>query len=83
MNAAVMKKFVGRLVKDVNHEVFLILDNLKLHHSNPVKKCLEEHKDLIEVFYLPAYCPELNPYEYLENELKTSVYSAEPVRTRT
>jgi transposase len=43
---------------------------------------LEENKDLIEVFYLPAYCPELNPDEYLNNDLKTQVYSAEPARTR-
>ena len=82
MNATIMKKFLARLVKDVDRKVFLILDNLKVHHSNPVRKWLEEHKDRIEVFYLPAYCPELNPDEYLNNDLKTSVYSAEPVRTR-
>ena len=82
MNASIMKKFLARLVKDVDRKVFLIVDNLKVHHSKLVQEWLEEHKHLIEVFYLPAYCPELNPDEYLNNDLKTNVYSAEPARTR-
>ena len=82
MNASIMKKFLTRLVKDVDRKVFLIVDNLKVHHSKLVQEWLEAHKHLIEVFYLPAYCPELNPDEYLNNDLKTNVYSAEPARTR-
>jgi len=60
----------------------LILDNLRVHYSKPVKEWLEEHKEQIEVFYLPAYCPELNPDEYLNNDLKTGVFQGEPARTR-
>jgi len=83
MNAAVMKKFLRRLVKDAGRKVFLIVDNLKVHHSKPVKEWLASHQEQIEVFYLPAYCPELNPDEYLNNDLKSGVYGAEAVRTRT
>ena len=36
---------------------------------------LEEHKERIEVFYLPAYSPELNPDEYLNNDLKQTIAS--------
>jgi len=82
MNAAVMKKFLQRLVKDAGRKVFLIVDNLKVHHSKPVKEWLAVHHEQIEVFYLPAYCPELNPDEYLNNDLKSGVYGAEAVRTR-
>lgn len=82
MNAAVMKKFLQRLVKDAGRKVFLIVDNLKVHHSKPVKEWLALHQEQIEVFYLPAYCPELNPDEYLNNDLKSGVYGAEAVRTR-
>jgi transposase len=82
MNAAVMKKFLQRLVKDAGRKVFLIVDNLKVHHSKPVKEWLAVHQEQIEVFYLPAYCPELNPDEYLNNDLKSGVYGAEAVRTR-
>ena len=83
MNATVMKKFLQRLVKDAARKVFLIVDNLKVHHSKPVKEWLASHPDQIEIFYLPAYCPELNPDEYLNNDLKSGVYGTESVRTRS
>ena len=46
------------------------------------------HRDRIEVFYLPRYAPELNPDEYLNNDLKGRVNAAglphntEEVRSR-
>ena len=83
MNASTMKTFLRRLVKDLDRKVFLIIDNLKVHHSKLVTQWLEEHKEQIEVFYLPAYCPELNPDEYLNNDLKTGVYGGDPARTRS
>ena len=82
MNANLMIKFLGRLVKVGGRKVFLILDNLKGHHSKPVKERLAKHQEQIEVFYLPAYCPELNPDEYLNNDLKTGVYKGELARKR-
>lgn len=33
---------------------------------------------MIQVFYLPACSPELNPYEYLNCDLKASVDSGQP-----
>ena len=36
---------------------------------------LEKKKDRIKVFYLPSYSPELNPDEYLNNDLKHRVHS--------
>ena len=50
--------------------MFLILDNLRVHHSKIVKQWLEENKSEIEVFYLPSYSPERNPDEYLNCDLK-------------
>ncbi|HHE32992.1 MAG TPA: IS630 family transposase [Chlorobaculum parvum] len=74
MNGKRLIEFMKRLVKDVGHKVILILDNLKVHHCKPVKKWLGENTDKIEVFYLPAYSPELNPDEYLNNDLKQTVH---------
>jgi len=64
-----------RLIKDAGRKVYLILDNLKVHHSAAVTDWLVEHKEKIEVFYLPSYSPELNPDEYLNNSLKGRVHS--------
>jgi transposase len=65
------------LTKDAGRKVFLILDNLKVHHSKIVQAWLEKNKEKIEVFYLPSYSPELNPDEYLNNSLKGRVHSGE------
>ena len=65
--------FMGRLIRDVRKKVFLILDNLRVHHSNKVQGWLEKHKDRIEVFYLPPYAPEYNPDELVNSDLKRAV----------
>jgi len=67
--------FMGRLVKDARRKVYLILDNLKSHHGRKVAGWLEKHKEEIAVFYLPSYCPEMNPDEYLNGDLKNRVHS--------
>jgi transposase len=82
MNAKTLIKFLKRLIKDAGRKVFLILDNLRAHHSKVVKEWLEEHKEKIELFNLPSYSPELNPDEYLNGDLKTGVHSKAPARTR-
>jgi hypothetical protein len=46
-------EFLKALIKQAGRKVFLVLDNLGVHHSKPVKKWLEEHIEQIEVFYLP------------------------------
>lgn len=75
MNSKRLITFMKRLIKDTGRKVYLILDNLKVHHSHLVSGWLEKHKDKIEVFYLPSYSPELNPDEYLNNSLKGRVHS--------
>ncbi len=82
MNADVLIDFMWHLTKDAKRKVIMILDNLKVHHSRPVKEWLEEHKSMIEVHYLPAYSPELNPNEYLNCDLKAGVHSGIPARDK-
>lgn len=82
MNADVLIDFMMRLLKDAKRKVYLILDNMRVHHAKPVKEWLEEHKKMIEVFYLPAYSPELNPDEYLNCDLKAGVHSGVPARSK-
>ncbi|PID56413.1 MAG: hypothetical protein CR986_10300 [Ignavibacteriae bacterium] len=60
MNSEILIKFIKQLIKGKTKKIFLILDNLKVHHSKLIKGWLEEHKDKIEVFYLPSYSPEKN-----------------------
>ncbi|AOU98294.1 IS630 family transposase [Acidihalobacter yilgarnensis] len=81
-NADRLIEFLEALLRDAAKKVFLILDNLRVHHSKPVKAWVEAHKDKIELFYLPSYSPELNPEERLNADLKQALYSKVPVRTK-
>ena len=81
LNAQVLITFLKRLIRDAGRKVFLILDNLRDHHAKIVQAWLEEHKEEIEVFYLPSYSPELNPDEYLNGHLKSGVHSQPPFRS--
>lgn len=73
MNADKLIDFMRRLIKDTPKKVFLILDNLRVHHSKKVAAWLEKHKDEIEVFFLPPYAPEYNPDELLNSDLKRGI----------
>ena len=74
--------FIRRLVHDSVKKVFLILDNLRVHHSKKVQTWLEKHKEEIEVFYLPLYAPEYNPDELVNSDLKRSVGSKASARSK-
>jgi transposase len=73
MNADKMIDFMRRLIRDSEKKIFLILDNLRVHHAKKVTEWLEKHKDEIEVFYLPPYAPEYNPDELLNSDLKRGI----------
>ena len=77
MNSDRLIEFLEQLIKASGTKVFLILDNLRVHHSKLVKQWLEIEKNHIEVFYLPAYSPDRNPDEYLNCDLKQGM-SAKP-----
>ena len=75
-------EFLAALIKDAGKKVFLILDNLRVHHSKLVKAWVAERKDQIEMFYLPSYSPQLNPEERLNADLKQEMGKRVPVRTK-
>jgi len=81
MTAKLLIKFMGRLTRDADRKVYLILDNLRSHHSKEVKEWVQEHNEEIAVFHLPSYSPELNPDEYLNNDLKGRVHAGVPARS--
>jgi transposase len=62
-----------RLVYDTKRKVFLVVDNLRIHHARRVSEWLMKHRDEIEVFFLPPYAPEYNPDEYLNSDLKRGI----------
>lgn len=73
--------FLARLVESHGRKVYLISDNLRVHHGKKVKAWAEERKESIELFHIPSYSPELNPDEYLNRDLKTNVHGKRAPKT--
>jgi transposase len=66
--------FLKRLIRHCSgRKVFLIVDRHPVHRSGKVSKWLAAHSEDIALFFLPAYSPELNPDELLNNAAKAGV----------
>jgi hypothetical protein len=69
MTAALFLTFLERLVGETSRKVFLIVDRLRAHEAKAVADWVAEHRDRIELYFLPRYAPEWNAEEYLNNDL--------------
>lgn len=78
-NADILIDFLGRLIKGASKKIFLILGNLRVHHSKPVRAWPAQHHGQIEMFYLPSYSPKLNPDEMANADIKQAVTKSAPV----
>jgi transposase len=82
-DAAKFIEFLTHLHRQVGKKVFVIVDNLRVHHSKIVKAWQQANNEKVELFYLPSYSPELNPDERLNADLKHAIGTKVPVRTKT
>jgi transposase len=82
MNSETFLKFLAQMIKFRKRKIILIVDNLKVHHSHLVQEWVETNKERIELVFLPAYSPQINPDEYLNNGLKQGLASKQPARDK-
>ncbi|MBX7128876.1 MAG: IS630 family transposase [Flavobacteriales bacterium] len=74
------KRFLSRSIKDAKRKVFLIVDDLRVHHAKVLAPWLLKHKERIEIFYLPSYFPEINPVEVAKADLKREMGDKPPAQ---
>ncbi len=67
-NACVGSKSNGKKKK-----ILLVLDNARYHHALLLQPWLESMSDILELFFLPAYSPDLNPIEMLWKKTRRAV----------
>lgn len=63
-------EFLQKVIDSSDKKVYMIVDNLRVHHAKLVTAWVEKHKKEIALFYLPPYSPEFNPDEYLNQDYK-------------
>ena len=54
-------------------KIFFVTDGHPAHKTKKLNEWLAENSNRIEVFFLPPYSPELNPQEYVNQDVKTNV----------
>jgi len=75
--APVCVRFLQRLIRHSRRKVFLIWDRHPVHRSATVQRWLQVNRRRIASFFLPEYSPELNPDEYLNNDVKSNAAGRE------
>ena len=80
--ASVFLQFLRRLVKQSRRKVFLIVDRHPVHRSRKVQTWLAHNAKRIRLFFLPAYSPELNPDEMVNQDVKTNAVGRQRARNR-
>ena len=63
-------EFLQKVIDSSQKKVYMIVDNLRVHHAKLVKAWVKEHEENIALFYLLPYSPEFNPDEYLNQDYK-------------
>lgn len=81
-NAEVFIRFCRRLLRQRRRRVCLIVDGHPVHRSAAVRDWLHANRRRIRMFFLPGYSPELNPDEYLNNDVKTNAVGRQRPATK-
>lgn len=82
-DAKIMCRFPDRIVGHFVRKVHLVVDRHSAHRSKTTRARLADHKDRIELHFLPSYSPELNPDELVNADLKRSLPHTHRARNQT
>ena len=69
----VVYAYVGLKSNGKKKKILLVLDNAKYHHAILLQPWLESMSDVLELFFLPAYSPDLNAIEMLWKKTRRAV----------
>jgi transposase len=73
VNSEVFIDFCKRLQHDYGDQpVFLVVDGQLSHKSKKTKEWVSSTNGQFRIFYLPAYSPQLNPDEWVWNNVKSA-----------
>jgi transposase len=65
-------RFMHRLLNQVAGKLYLIVDGHPVHRSVVAREFVSANADRLRLIRLPGYCPELNPDELLNQDVKTN-----------
>ena len=72
-----------RLLKQIDGKIYLIVDGHPVHRSGTATRFAVTHSSRLRLIQMPGYCPELNPYKLLNQDVKTNGLSKSRTTNRT
>ncbi|WP_405182122.1 IS630 family transposase [Nocardia sp. NBC_01377] len=72
-NAKAFLEFLTRLLGQHEKKIHLVVDGHPVHRSKAVTAWVADRADRIELHFLPAYAPHLNPDELVNADLKRTL----------
>jgi transposase len=72
-NSEVFETFLKQMIKYSRQKIYFVTDGHPAHKTKKLNEWLIANENRIEVFFLPPYSPELNPQEYVNQDVKTNV----------
>lgn len=81
--APVFVAFLQRLLKQIAGKIYLIVDGHPVHKSGTATRFAATHSARLQLIRMPGYCPELNPDELLNQDVKTNGLGKSRPTTRT
>jgi transposase len=83
IGATVFIEFLKRLIHGSKRMIFLIVDRHPAHRAKSVQEYLNTVSDRLRLYFLPPYAPELNPDEYVWNDLKNNAVGRMSIKSQT
>lgn len=72
-NSEVFETFLRQMMKYSRQKIYFVTDGHPAHKTKKLNEWLSVNTNKIEVFFLPPYSPELNPQEYVNQDVKTNI----------
>lgn len=82
-HAPVFLRFLRRLLRHAPGLVFLIVDRHPVHLAAEVERWVAQRPHRLRLFFLPSYSPDLNPDEFLNNDVKANALGRRRPRDAT
>jgi transposase len=79
-NATLFKEFLSDFMRYRRRPVFLVLDGHPSHKAKMISNYIQELHGKLELHFLPTYAPELNPDEFVWNNLRQNGTSKSPLK---
>jgi transposase len=79
-NAGFFKDLLRNFLKGQRRPVYLVVDKHPAHRASLISNFVQALRGRLELHFLPGYAPELNPDEFVWNDLRQRGTSKIPLR---